>query len=254
MKPNPLRDQRGAVIIHVAIALLALLAFTAFVVDYGVMWVSRRQAQTAADAGALSGALSLMTAPSDQALAVASAQTVAGQNVIWGEAPAPAHVQVSTPLPFPCPPSAGGGNGCIRVDVIRGTQDRSGTVHTNYLPTYFVGQTTQGIRATATAQVTRGDAVRCIKPWIVADKWQDFDGTTHPPGGWTQDDTFNPSVDRYTRPGFRDPADFGLELILKDGQIGEWSAGWTQHTGMRSSAARIGYPPWAPMTAPFRAR
>ena len=34
--------ERGAIIIHVAFALLALLAFSAFVVDMGVMWVSRR--------------------------------------------------------------------------------------------------------------------------------------------------------------------------------------------------------------------
>ena len=52
-----LRDDRGAIIIHVAFALLALLAFSAFVVDMGVMWVSRRQAQNAADAGALAGAV-----------------------------------------------------------------------------------------------------------------------------------------------------------------------------------------------------
>ena len=55
-----LRDDRGAIIIHVAFALLALLAFSAFVVDMGVMWVSRRQAQNAADAGALAGAVALM--------------------------------------------------------------------------------------------------------------------------------------------------------------------------------------------------
>ena len=51
---------RGAIMIHVAFALLALLAFSAFVVDMGVMWVSRRQAQNAADAGALAGAVALM--------------------------------------------------------------------------------------------------------------------------------------------------------------------------------------------------
>ena len=46
----------GAIIIHVAFALMALLAFTSFVIDYGVMWVSRAQAQNVADAGALAGA------------------------------------------------------------------------------------------------------------------------------------------------------------------------------------------------------
>ncbi|MGH9197813.1 MAG: pilus assembly protein TadG-related protein, partial [Acidimicrobiia bacterium] len=39
--------------------LLAVTAFSAFVVDYGVLWVGRRQAQNAADAAARAGAVSL---------------------------------------------------------------------------------------------------------------------------------------------------------------------------------------------------
>ena len=45
-------DDRGAILVHVAFALLALMAFASFTVDFGVMWASRRQAQNAADAGA----------------------------------------------------------------------------------------------------------------------------------------------------------------------------------------------------------
>ena len=43
-------SERGAILVHVAIAMLALIAVNTFVVDYGVMWVARRQAQNAADA------------------------------------------------------------------------------------------------------------------------------------------------------------------------------------------------------------
>ena len=57
---NPRRDsETGAVFIHVAIGLLVLLGFIAFVADYGLLWVSRAQAQAAADAGALAGAVSI---------------------------------------------------------------------------------------------------------------------------------------------------------------------------------------------------
>ena len=52
-------DAHGAVLVHVAVALIGLLAFSALTVDYGAMWVSRRQAQNAADAAALAGAVSL---------------------------------------------------------------------------------------------------------------------------------------------------------------------------------------------------
>ena len=47
----------GAVIVQAAIAMVVLLGFSAFVVDYGVLWLSREQAQNAADAGAIAGAI-----------------------------------------------------------------------------------------------------------------------------------------------------------------------------------------------------
>ncbi len=37
--------ERGAVLIHVAVAMLGLLAFSALVIDYGIIWWRRRQAQ-----------------------------------------------------------------------------------------------------------------------------------------------------------------------------------------------------------------
>ena len=46
-------SQRGAMLIQVSIFLLALTAFSAFVFDYGILWVSRRQAQNSADAAAV---------------------------------------------------------------------------------------------------------------------------------------------------------------------------------------------------------
>ena len=39
------KNERGAILIQVAVALLALLALSSFVFDYGVMWVSKGQAQ-----------------------------------------------------------------------------------------------------------------------------------------------------------------------------------------------------------------
>ena len=54
-----LRSENGAVLVHVAVAMIGLVAFSALSVDYGVMWSSRRQAQNAADAAAHAGAVSL---------------------------------------------------------------------------------------------------------------------------------------------------------------------------------------------------
>ncbi len=52
-------SERGSILVQVGVAIIVLIAFTAFVADYGLMWVSRRQAQNAADAGALAGAIAL---------------------------------------------------------------------------------------------------------------------------------------------------------------------------------------------------
>ena len=46
------RSETGAVLVHAALVLIGLMALSTFVVDYGVLWASRRQAQNAADAGA----------------------------------------------------------------------------------------------------------------------------------------------------------------------------------------------------------
>ena len=58
-RARPRNGERGAILIHVAIAVLGLLAISSFSIDYGVMMVSRGQAQTAADAGAMAAALYL---------------------------------------------------------------------------------------------------------------------------------------------------------------------------------------------------
>ena len=59
MTPKFRSTERGAILIVVAVALLVLVGFSAIVVDYGILWVSRSQAQAAADAGALAGAISI---------------------------------------------------------------------------------------------------------------------------------------------------------------------------------------------------
>ena len=253
-----LKSERGAVLIMAAVCVFVLVAFSAIVVDYGILWASRGQAQTSADGGALAGAIAIGKGQTN-AMARDSASVVARQNPVWGAATAAGDVVVSN-LPFPCPASAGGGTeGCIRVDVMRGTLDAQGTPHTNALPVFFasmLGITQQGVRATATAQVTAGNSVKCIKPWGIADKWQDNSGTNEP--GWDQRDAFNPGVDVYvpstsdSTTGFTLENDKGLQMALK-GDHGSWLAGWSneiQFPGATGSsdyeAAIIGCPSFVP--------
>ena len=67
------------------------MAFNVFVLDYGVMWVGRRQAQNAADAGALAGAVArgyddFDDPPASDGVAAQSATQVAAANLVWNEA------------------------------------------------------------------------------------------------------------------------------------------------------------------------
>src|SRR5215210_5313905 len=81
-------SERGSVIVHVAVALVGLVAFSALSIDYGAMWMSRRQAQNAADAAALAGAISLaFDDASDFELARASAEVAGESHTILGVTP-----------------------------------------------------------------------------------------------------------------------------------------------------------------------
>ena len=184
MALKKMRGERGAIIIYVAIALVALLAFLSIVIDYGLMWVSRRQAQSAADSGALAGAISLVHEGGDTATAKLSAAQFTTENPIWGGANSydggtggNVDVAVSgtaageTSLP-PC----GTKKGCVRVDVFRNEPDRNGILRGAALPAFFgrlFGLTQQGVRATATAQTANGNSIRCLLPFAVIDRWAD---------------------------------------------------------------------------------
>src|SRR5687768_3519119 len=98
-------SERGAMLVHVAIMLIAVMAVSAFAIDFGVFWVSRRAAQNSADAAAMAGAVAMAyddaTDLSDTGPAKRSAYAMSQENQVWGEAP---NVEISTDITFPvCP-------------------------------------------------------------------------------------------------------------------------------------------------------
>lgn len=220
-----LRSERGAMLIQVAISILVLMAFTVFVVDYGVVWVARAQAQNAADAGALSGALARryddkVTTPATNGTAWMSATQLANQNLVWGQA--------GVAIPSWACPTGWTGYRCTRVDVYRNGESGSAT-----LPVFFgglLGFTSQGVKATATAVVATGGTVRCLKPWIVADRW---------PAGQPVTSYIAPYFPNHT--GYNVTTDIGLQLVLKEGDPGTMSSGWT---GTLSLPNPPGTPPY----------
>jgi Flp pilus assembly protein TadG len=161
------RGERGAVFVQVGIAVFVLMGLNVFVLDYGIMWMSRRQAQNAADAGAFAGAVArnydeFTDPPASNGPTVQSANQAVAANLIWQEAG-------TTAVSFDCPPGITGR--CVQVDV-----HRDGTLGSNALPTVFgpiFSVTSQGVRATATAQAVNGNMTNCLRPFAFPDEWED---------------------------------------------------------------------------------
>lgn len=159
------RSERGAILVYVAIAIVVLMGFSAFVLDYGVFWLARRQAQNAADAGALAGVIAQVYDEPDAPgpITLESASQVVTANQIFG---APSVFDIAT-ADGTCPPFVlPSGDTCVRVAVYRDA------AHGNPLPTYLsglFGVTTSGVQATATAQLRPANTADCLKPLMLPD-------------------------------------------------------------------------------------
>ncbi len=164
-----------------------------------------------------------------------SAMGAALANNVWTAAPT---AQVS----WACP--AGVAGSCVRVDVYR-----NGEFGSTPLPTIFgkvLNISSQGVRATATARVATGNATNCMRPFAVADRWNDIvDPSLTPPEfqrwdmqGGNAGTELNPK-DIYTPPsagsagtGYTVSQHFGTQVILKTGNnpnsvTGSIGPGWS---------------------------
>jgi hypothetical protein len=146
-----------------------------------MLMTSRNQAQNAADAGALAGATALVFNSYDDrspsgpavthAISAAMSNDVAGKDV---------SVEV-TDVQFPLDPE--GEANRVQVTVHR-TADRGNPVST--LVARFFGMDTADITATATAEASPANAMTCVKPFTIPDKW--IERQTPP---WDGTDTYD---------------------------------------------------------------
>ena len=182
-------DESGMTFVFVGLGFMAFLAATMLAIDVGMLFTARAQAQNSADAGALGGAVALVfndyndrspDGPAVQsALAAATANPVMGANVSVG----PADVEFLN--------DAAGQPNRVRVTVYR-RADRGNPVATQ-MARYF-GIDTADIAATATAEAAPANAMSCVKPFTIPDRW--IEGQDPP---WDADDTFD-VVDNRGRP------------------------------------------------------
>jgi hypothetical protein len=204
-----LRSERGAIFVQVGIAMFVLVAFNVFVLDFGVMWVARQQAQNAADAGALAGAVARSydnfdPTPSTTGEVAQLATAGAAANMVWNQ---PATAVVPS---FDCP--AGVEGRCVRVDVYR-----DGTHGSTSLPTVFgplLGVTSQGVKAMAIGLSGVGNATNCLRPMAFADDWVEVHTPTNNAFNAWVDATGAPlpNPDLYTRPAASVDTDFGQRI------------------------------------------
>jgi Flp pilus assembly protein TadG len=220
------RDERGMSLVFVSMSFMALLAATTLAIDIGMFMNSRSEAQNAADAGALAGAVALYYNNFDDRTssgpAVKSAINTATRNQVAGGAVSVTPADVTFPL------SPAGVANRVRVQVFR-TAGRSNAVPT-LLGTFF-GIRNVDIGAVATAEVSPANAETCVMPFTIPDRW-----TEKQTGPWDPNDSFDPgdvyvplkpSPDPNTDyTGYNAVRDKGLEVILKASNESKVTASW----------------------------
>ena len=230
------RDERGMSLVFVGLGFISFMAATTLAIDVGMFMTARSQAQNAADAGALSGAVALVfndfNDRSSSGPAVQSSINAAVVNLVMGSGGS------VTPADVTFPTGPGGQNDRVRVTVRRATS-RSNPVATLFGP--LLGVNTVDIGAVATAEAAPADAATCVMPFTIPDKWVE---QTTPP--WDPNDDFDmfdshgnplPNPDLYVPPGQSgatgyDPTiDKGLQITLK--------------TNNQNKTAPSFYNPWA---------
>jgi hypothetical protein len=210
--------------VFVGVGFMAFLAATTLAIDVGMFMTARSQAQTSADSGALAGALALYYDDYDNRTAsgpaVQNALAASRDNEVINQ-------QVSVQpgdVTFPTAPS--GQNNRVRVHVYR-TSARQNALRT--LMGRFFGVNTANIDAVATAEASPANAMTCVKPFVIPDKWiekQDPGGYNSLTSTFDMEDNHgnllaNPDIyipaDQPGYTGYNAERDKGTELVIRAG-------------------------------------
>jgi hypothetical protein len=214
------RDESGMSYVFVGMSLLAVMSASMLAIDVGMLMTARNQAQNSADAGALAGATALVfddytdrsaTGPAvTNALEAARSNDVMSEDVVVG----PGDVEFLK--------DEAGESNRVRVTVRR---TGAGGVKTLIAGIFNKSLAMVGIEAVATAEASPANAMTCVKPFTIPDRW--IENQTPP---WDPDDTFDlfdnkgkplPNPDVYvpaTSPsytGYDAERDKGLLVLLK---------------------------------------
>ena len=146
------KREDGFVLVVMAAVLVVLLGFATLAVDIGILYGAHTAAQRAADAAALAGAFTFISAPSATdpvALATDRALKTARENQILGATIQTAEVNVAVDYP----------NRMVTVDVTH-------PVSTFFAKALFVSSATVHAQGIAEAALNPTGS-KCVKPWFV---------------------------------------------------------------------------------------
>ena len=160
------RDEEGFSLVFVGTGMMAFIAVSMLAIDVGQLMTARSQAQNSADAGALAGATALFYNNWDDRSAsgpaVQNALATAKKNqVIGGDVNV-----VPADVVFLTGPS--GLNNQVQVTVYRNAA-RGNPVST--LIAQYFGIKNVDVVATATAEASPANAMTCVLPFTIPDRW-----------------------------------------------------------------------------------
>ena len=215
-------DERGMSLVFVGVGFMAFLAATTLAIDVGMFATARAQAQNSADAGALAGAVALYFDDYDDRTNSGPAKQngvmAARENEVIG-----GMVNV-TPADVTFPVGPTGLSNRVKVDVYR-TNARGNPIAT--LMGRFFGVDNVNIVADATAEASPANAMTCVMPFTIPDKWVERQTPAYDPndtfemydnrGNMRSDaDVYVPATQSgYT--GYSAMRDKGMQLMIRAG-------------------------------------
>jgi Flp pilus assembly protein TadG len=223
------RDEKGMTYVFVGLGFMAFLSASMLAIDVGMLMTARSQAQNSADSGALAGATALVydsyTDHSAGGPAVTSALTAAHANLVMG-----GDVSSNPPDVEFLQNPATGEQSRVRVTVWR-SSERGNPIPT--LIAQYFGVRSASIGAVATADAAPSNAMDCVKPFTIPDKWIEkqtppydptdtYDAYNNKGQPLANPDIYIPAYNADGSPnpnytGYNNERDKGTELVIRAG-------------------------------------